>query len=283
MDTQNTEQVSLKKRKIFKEIDVRDVLHYFFTKSWVIVIVVAICLVAAILYTAFITPTYQASSSMLIITDEGTTIQDFSAGQQIINNSPAVIKENVFCEKVANLLTNNSPENENGKIDTYKELLNSNATLVKELGGNQAYDFNIYAYTNGNAITASYISSTLTVKVSSDAQNTFTVTATTTNPKLSAIIATAVTTVYEEYVKEEIVTKGTEISTNIYQNATVPQRASNKSYPKNVAICVSVGFAVTCAILFLIFFFDDKIKTPDDVSKHLELNILGTIPDFEER
>ena len=170
-----------------------------------------------------------------------------------------------------------------GKIDTYKELLNSNATLVKELGGNQAYDFNIYAYTNGNAITASYISSTLTVKVSSDAQNTFTVTATTTNPKLSAIIATAVTTVYQEYVKEEIVTKGTEISTNIYQNATVPQRASNKSYPKNVAICVSVGFAVTCAILFLIFFFDDKIKTPDDVSKHLELNILGTIPDFEER
>ena len=187
----------------------------------------------SIFYTALIAPTYQSSSSMLIITDEGTTIQDFSAGQQIINNSPAVIKENVFCEKVANLLTNNSPENENGKIDTYKELLNSNATLVKELGGNQAYDFNIYAYTNGNAITASYISSTLTVKVSSDAQNTFTVTATTTNPKLSAIIATAVTTVYEEYVKEEIVTKGTEISTNIYQNATVPQKASNKNYISN--------------------------------------------------
>ena len=95
MDTKN-EQQQVKKKKIFRDIDVRDVLHYMFTKSWVIVIVVAVCLVAAILYTAFITPTYQSKSSMLIITDEGSTTQDFSAGQQIINNSPEVIKNNKF-------------------------------------------------------------------------------------------------------------------------------------------------------------------------------------------
>ena len=92
MDINNIEQENaVKKKKIFKDSDIRDVIHYLVTKSWVIVIVVAICLVGAILYTAFITPTYQSTSSMLIITDEGSTVQDFGAGQQIINNTPAVI------------------------------------------------------------------------------------------------------------------------------------------------------------------------------------------------
>ena len=97
------EQIT-KRKKVFKDIDIRDVLQYFIAKSWIIVIVVAVCLVAAILYTAFIVPTYQSTSSMLIITDEGTTTQDFSAGQQIINNTPAVITGNVFCDKVAKML-----------------------------------------------------------------------------------------------------------------------------------------------------------------------------------
>ena len=279
MDTKNEQT---KRKKIFKDIDIRDVIHYLLSKSWVIVIVVAVCLVAAILYTAFITPTYESTSSMLIITNENSTTQSFSAGQQIINNSPEVIKENKFCEKIANLLNNNDENNGNEYLDTYKELLTSNPTLVKELGGNEALDYHITKYTNGSAVTTRLVQSALNVTVSNSAKNTLTVTATTTNPKLSCIIANAATALYEEYVQDEVVPAGTNISTNIFENATVSQKASNKSFPKNVAIAVAIGFVITCAILFLIFFFDDKIKTPDDIEKHLELNILGTIPDFEE-
>ena len=279
MDTKNEQT---KRKKIFKDIDIRDVIHYLLSKSWVIVIVVAVCLVAAILYTAFITPTYESTSSMLIITNENSTTQSFSAGQQIINNSPEVIKENKFCEKIANLLNNNDENNGNEYLDTYKELLTSNPTLVKELGGNEVLDFPITKYTNGSAVTTRLVQSALNVTVSNSAKNTLTVTATTTNPKLSCIIANAATALYEEYVQDEVVPAGTNISTNIFENATVSQKASNKSFPKNVAIAVAIGFVITCAILFLIFFFDDKIKTPDDIEKHLELNILGTIPDFEE-
>ena len=279
MDTKNEQT---KRKKIFKDIDIRDVIHYLLSKSWVIVIVVAVCLVAAILYTAFITPTYESTSSMLIITNENSTTQSFSAGQQIINNSPEVIKENKFCEKIANLLNNNDENNGNEYLDTYKELLTSNPTLVKELGGNEAHDYPITKYTNGSAVTTRLVQSAFNVTVSNSAKNTLTVTATTTNPKLSCIIANAATALYEEYVQDEVVPAGTNISTNIFENATVSQKASNKSFPKNVAIAVAIGFVITCAILFLIFFFDDKIKTPDDIEKHLELNILGTIPDFEE-
>lgn len=281
MDNKN-EQIT-KRKKVFKDIDIRDVLQYFIAKSWIIVIVVAVCLVAAILYTAFIVPTYQSTSSMLIITDEGTTTQDFSAGQQIINNTPAVIKGNVFCDKVAKML-NTQEDNGNDKIDTYKELLNANPTLLKELGGKEALDYPITKYTDGKTITAATIQSALSVTTSTtNAKNTFTVTATTTNKYFSCIIANAVTTLYEEYVKDEIVPKGTNVSTDIFKDGTTQDKASNKNFPKNVAIAVAIGFVVTSAILFLVFFFDDKIKTPDDIEKHLELNILGAIPDFEER
>ncbi len=280
MDTKNEQT---KRKKVFKDIDVRDVLQYFIAKFWIILIVIAVCLVAAILYTAFIVPTYQSSSSMLIITDEGTTSQDFSAGQQIINNTPEVIKGNVFCETVAKMLLNNEEDNDNGVIDTYKELLKSNPTLLKELGGNEALDYSISKYTNGKAINAKSIQSALSITTSTNAKNTFTVTATTTNKYLSCIIANAVTVVYEEYVKAEIVPKGTSISTDIFKSGTTQDDPSNKNFPKNVAIAVAIGVVITCAVLFFIFFFDDKIKTPDDIEKHLELNILGAIPDFEER
>lgn len=280
MDTKNEK---VKRKKVFKDIDVRDVLQYFITKSWIIVIVVAVCLVAAILYTAFIVPTYESTSSMLIITDEGTTTQDFSAGQQIINNTPEVIKGNVFCDKVAKMLNNNEADNGNDVVDTYKELLNSNPTLLKELGGNEALDYQISKYTDGKKVTSSFIQNSLEVTTSTNAKNTFTVTATTTNKYLSCIIANAVTTLYEEYVKSEIVPKGTNISTDIFKSGTTQDNASNKNFPKNLAIAVAIGFVVTCAVLFMIFFFDDKIKTPDDIEKHLEINILGAIPDFEER
>ena len=283
MDTKTEQQV--KRKKVFKEIDVRDVLQYFIAKSWIIIIVAAICLVAAILYTAFRVPTYQSTSSMLIITDEGSTTQDFNAGQQIINNTPAVITGNVFCEKVANMLMNNGADNGNDEIDTYKEFLNANPDLLKSGAlGKEALDYPVTKYTDGKAITAGTIQSALNVTVSNtNAKNTFTVTATTTNKYLSCIIANAVTTVYEEYVKTEIVPKGTNISTDIFKSGTIQDKASNKNFTKNVVIAVAIGVIITSTILFLIFFFDDKIKTPDDIEKHLEINILGAIPDFEER
>lgn len=273
MDKTKNDQV--KKKKVFKDIDIRDVVHYLLTKSWVIVIVVAVCLVAAILYTAFITPTYDSSSSMIIITDEGTTTQDFSAGQQIINNTPEVIKGNVFCNKIADTLNNK---------ESYHALLNANPALVKALGGDKAYDYeNASAYNNNLKLSASTIQGSLNVNISNTAKNTFTVTSTTKSPELSCIIANTATYLYQDYVETEIVPEGTSLQSDIYKSGSVPVKAANKNFPKNVAIAVAVGAIVTCAILFVIFFFDDKIKTPDDIEKHLELNILGTIPDFEER
>ena len=46
-------------------------------------------------------------------------------------------------------------------------------------------------------------------------------------------------------------------------------------------MAVAIAVVITSAILVVIFIFDDKIKTPDDIEKHLDLNILGAIPDFE--
>jgi len=35
-------------------------------------------------------------------------------------------------------------------------------------------------------------------------------------------------------------------------------------------------------VLFVIFYFDDKIKTADDVEKYLGLTVLGVIPNISK-
>ena len=212
------------------------------------------CFSISVIITAVKPSIYQSSSSMLIIVDEGSTTQNFSAGQQIINNTPAVIKENVFCERVAKMLNNSTEkDNQNGKTDTFFEFLISNPSLVSELGGNMVFDYEFTIFNNGKHITADAIRSAIFVTTF---ENTFTVTAITKNPKLSAIIANAVTTVYEEYVKDEIVPKGTYVSTTIYQNGNVPQKPSNKNYGNIILNSFKISIIIDCALFISALFFD---------------------------
>jgi N-acetylmuramoyl-L-alanine amidase len=57
---------------------------------------------------------------------------------------------------------------------------------------------------------------------------------------------------------------------------------SNIHYFRNMAIGAILGFVVICAVLLAFYIFDDKIKTPDDIEKHLGLSVLGEIPEIEE-
>ena len=49
-----------------------------------------------------------------------------------------------------------------------------------------------------------------------------------------------------------------------------------------MALSAVVAIIAVCAILLAFYIFDDKIKTPDDIEKHLGLSVLGEIPEIEE-
>ena len=46
----------------------------------------------------------------------------------------------------------------------------------------------------------------------------------------------------------------------------------------NVAIAAVLGMMIGLFVVFVLEYLDNKIKTPQDVEKHLDLPILGVIP-----
>ena len=114
------------------------------------------------------------------------------------------------------------------------------------------------------------------------------VTATTENPKLSYILANAVVIKYQNTIKNEFDFKNdTLVVTDIYDTGTVveptPENATNQNFAKNAIIAAAIAIIISALVLVVVFIFDDKIKTPDDIEKHLNLNILGTVPEFETK
>ena len=106
-------------------------------------------------------------------------------------------------------------------------------------------------------------------------------TVTTPSPELSAIISYTATACMEDYIN--VMNQANTIGIGaLNKGGEIAQSPSNRHPLRNMAIAAVIGFVVVCAILICFFVFDDKIKVPDDIQKHLKLNVLGEIPEIEE-
>ncbi|MBN2089833.1 polysaccharide biosynthesis tyrosine autokinase, partial [candidate division KSB1 bacterium] len=67
----------------------------------------------------------------------------------------------------------------------------------------------------------------------------------------------------------------------VLEAAMVPEFPVNGNKKQRAMVGVLVGFLLGVVIALLLEFLDKSIKSPDEVKKHLKLNILGTIPEIE--
>lgn len=67
----------------------------------------------------------------------------------------------------------------------------------------------------------------------------------------------------------------------ILEKAKVPRGPMPSSLKRNVVFGGGVGIAVALFIIFLIEMFDHTMKIPEDVTKHLNLPVLGLIPEHD--
>ena len=95
-----------------------------------------------------------------------------------------------------------------------------------------------------------------------------------TNPKKARDIANEIPKVFEKEVKR--ITKANDIQ--VIDKAILPQGAIKPNKMMNVAIAAVLGMMIGLFIVFLLEYLDNKIKTVQDVEKHLDLPILGVIP-----
>lgn len=69
---------------------------------------------------------------------------------------------------------------------------------------------------------------------------------------------------------------------NIMDKGELPKAPTKPNKKLNIAIAFFLGIMVSVGISFLLEYMDSTIKTPEDIKKHLDLPVLGTIPVHDE-
>lgn len=105
----------------------------------------------------------------------------------------------------------------------------------------------------------------------------FTVSFQHTNPQLAADIANA--------VADELLLNATKIievkNIRVIDTALVPTAPIKPSKMQNTAIAGVLGIMIAVFIIFMLEFFNNTIKTEEDIEKKLGLTTIGLIPYFE--
>ena len=95
-----------------------------------------------------------------------------------------------------------------------------------------------------------------------------------TNPKKARDIANEIPKVFEKEVKR--ITKANDIQ--VIDKAILPENPIKPNKMMNVLIAAVLGMMIGLFVVFLIEYLDNKLKTPQDIEKHLGLSVIGVIP-----
>lgn len=98
-----------------------------------------------------------------------------------------------------------------------------------------------------------------------------------TSPEKISVIVNTTADVLMEIVTELM----TIDNVNILDYSRVPSGPDSPNLKMNVAIAGVLGIMLALFIIFMLEMFDHTIKVPEDVTRHLELPILGMIPEHE--
>lgn len=94
------------------------------------------------------------------------------------------------------------------------------------------------------------------------------------NPKRAADIANAIPKAFTKEVKR--ITKASNVE--VIDKAIVPKIPVKPNKIMNIAIAGVLGVMISLFVIFLLEYMDNKIKSPQDIQKHLELPLLGVVP-----
>lgn len=95
-----------------------------------------------------------------------------------------------------------------------------------------------------------------------------------TNKQKARDIANEIPKVFKKEAKR--ITKANDIQ--VIDKAILPQNPIKPNKMMNMAIAAVLGAMIGLFVVFLIEYLDNKLKTPQDIEKHLGLSVLGVVP-----
>ncbi|CEN79985.1 YveK family protein [Paraclostridium sordellii] len=95
-----------------------------------------------------------------------------------------------------------------------------------------------------------------------------------TNPEEARDIANCIPKIFTKEVKR--ITKAN--SVEVIDKAITPEQPVKPSKVMNISIAAVLGFMISMGIVFTLEYMDNKIKSPQDIEKYIDLPILGVVP-----
>ena len=65
---------------------------------------------------------------------------------------------------------------------------------------------------------------------------------------------------------------------SIVDKAVLAKDPYNINIIKESIIYIALGVVLSCGVIFVIYYFDNTIKSIDQVEKHLGVPVIGTVP-----
>lgn len=226
-----------------EELDLLDLFFAFWKKRMWLMIAIIVGAVSGFLYTEFmVVPKYTSSVTLILAkasTESTTGLATDATGA--ITQSDITLNQKL--------------------ISTYGEILKSRRiayTVIDSLELNMTYQQLI------NCVAVSFVKDSDVIKLS----------ITTTDPELSAKIANEMTGAFTDEVARIYNIQ----NVAIIDSAEVNTNPVNVSFGKNVIIFALIAFVIVAVVIFLIYYFDNTVKTEENVKKITGLPVLCSIP-----
>lgn len=226
-----------------EEIDLKELVQMFWEKRVQIILITAIFAVIGIIYTlGFVTPKYQATTSLLLATnsaqsaaglDSSITTTDVTLNSKLVSTYSKLVKSDKVVRTVISNLS-----------------LKMEESMLKKIV----------------SVTAAEDTEFIEISVKYE------------DPALATKIANEMAKVFIENVKEFY---GVE-NVHVVDAAEVPQAPYNINHVKDIIIFTFIGVVVAIMYVFVLNMLDTTIKSEEDIEKISGLAVLATMPLYEE-
>lgn len=149
-------------------------------------------------------------------------------------------------------------------VSTYSIILKSDTVLnqvIENLGLNMDYQ------QLANRVTVSAVDDTQVMKV----------TVTSDNPEWARQVCEQITQISPDVILEAVEAG----SVKVISKASISPEPVSPNVSRNTALGAVAGLVISVGIVFLMVLLDNKINNEEDVSKYLDLTVVGVIPEYE--
>ena len=129
----------------------------------------------------------------------------------------------------------------------------------------------------GLGMTYSELNSRVSVQAVDDTQ-VMKITVNSTSPEWAQTVCDEILAVSPDIIKEAVEAG----SVKVISNASLATEPVSPNIKKNTMLAAAVGFVLVIGIIVLQVLLDNKINTEEDVTKYLDMTVLGVIPQYDQ-